>query len=328
MLRSNKKYKKTTTPNFKQNPDKTKKHEHSYSPDIPNNHTNCNNNSPYVNYHTNNAKMTSKIHFKIPDFPANNKEYINQWLETCISLFQFNNIKDENEICRHIINNLPSCVLNKINDKLGKFVTAQKPLKELSNTLNKLYPNNPDRILEECYNEINLGDRKPSEYLADLTLKLRDENNQPNLTLIKFFFNRILPVNVKNILIANKHLSLEEQGTLADQIYLNDFNSINAVVQKYQKKVENTETMEFLLKKIEDLNQEIKTLKTNQTLHFHNTTPKPTMQRHPNFYPNAENNTFCFYHNKYGNKAFKCTPPCNFRNKHLNTDSHLGTHQN
>ena len=153
--------------------------------------------------------------------------------------------------------------------------------------------------------------------------------------MTRFFFNRILPANVKNILIANKDLTLEEQGTLADQIYSNEFYSINAVTQKYHKKEDDKETMEFLLKKIENLNEEIKNLKSNQNSYLHEPKTKPPSQRftnrfntRTNHYSNPEDNTLCFYHNKYGNKAFKCTPPCNFKNKHLNTNSHLGTHQN
>jgi len=333
MLRS-KKFRKPITTNANKSPHKTITHEHTQTTNITNQVDNNNNNSYIENNHICNTK-TSKIHFKIPDFPKNNNHYINNWFETCINLFRFNNINNERIICTHIINQLPHEILSKINSKLGTIAKAAKPLIELQETLNLLYPYNMDRVLEDCYKECSLGDRKPSEFLAELTHQLRDENNQPNTTLIRFFFHRILPVNIKNILLANKVLTLEEQGTLADQIYTNELNSINALTQKYHKKEVANETIEFLIKKIDNLNEEIKTLKSNQNSDFHEPITKTSYQRFTNHfntktnhYSNSDNNTFCFYHNKYGNKAYKCTPPCNFKNKHLNTNSHLDTHQN
>ena len=260
MLRSKNKYKRT---NSKQSPNKTSNTEHLQSQNTSNDYDNTNNNSTY---HTCNTKTTNKIHFKIPEFPINNMQYINQWLETCINLCKFNNINDEKNISKHIINNLPPSILNKINDKLYKFSKSTKPLTDLSETLNKFYPYNLDRILEECYKETSLGDRRPSEYLEELKNKLKDENGNPNTNLINFFFQRILPTNIKNIIASNKNLNMEERGTLADQIYNNEQNTINNI-NKSEKKLENDkETIDFLLNKIEHLNKEIKLLKEiNQT---------------------------------------------------------------
>ena len=257
MLRS-RIYKKTITTNSKQSPHKTNTQEHTQAKNITKQYDNSNNNSSIENNHIYNNKTTSKIHFKIPEFPLNNKQYINQWLETCINLFKFNNINDEKDICKHIINHLPPCILNKINDKLYKFSKSTKPLTDLSETLNKFYPYNLDRILEECYKETSLGDRRPSEYLEELKNKLKDENGNPNTNLINFFFQRILPTNIKNILASNKNLNMEERGTLADQIYNNEQNTIEERVEALQAAIlllpdENREVLQCLLSFLADM---------------------------------------------------------------------------
>jgi len=324
MLRS-RIYKKTIVKNSNQSPQKTNTQEHTLSKNITKQYDNSNNNSSIENNHIYNNKTTSKIHFKLPEFPLSNTQHINQWLESCINLLKFNNINDEKEICKHIINHLPSCILHKFNDKLFQFTKSAKPLKELSITLDRLYPHNLDRTLEECYKETSLGDRRPSEYLEELKNKLKEENGSPNMNLINFFFHRILPPNIKNILLANKALTLEEQGTLADQIYTNELNSINALTQKYHKKDVTNETIEFLLKKIDNLSEEIKTLKSNQNSDLHEPTTKPSSQRFTNHfnsktnhYQNSDNNTLCYYHTRFGDNAFRCTPPCNYNKNKTN----------
>jgi len=211
---------------------------------------------------TENTTLQNKIYFKIPDFFLDNKQSANQWLDTSTNLFKFNKIQDQRTICTHLINHLPHNILIKLGNKLHDFSKATKPLSELRETLNKFYPVNQDRILEECYHESSLGDKRPSEYLAELQNKLKDENGETNTTLTKFFFLRILPENVKNIILVNKSLSLEEQAALADQIYNKDYQHINAINKPNCSADKNdNETIKMLLKRIETLNNELSQLK-------------------------------------------------------------------
>lgn len=78
------------------------------------------NNTPieYNNNTTSNTISYNKLHFKIPEFPVNNKQHINIWFETCTNLFKYNGIYNEKTITTHIMNQLPHEILNKINNKL------------------------------------------------------------------------------------------------------------------------------------------------------------------------------------------------------------------
>jgi len=320
MLRSNKKYKKTTTSNIKQSPNKTRNPEHLQSLNTSNDYDNTNNNSTY---HSCDTKTTNKIHFKIPEFPANKRQHINNWFETCTNLFKFNNIYNEKTITTHIINQLPHEILNKINNKLNSLSKSSRPLTELQDILNQFYPYNLDKVLEECYKEDSLGDRKPSEYLSELTNKLKDENNTPNTTLIKFFFHRILPPSIKNILLANKELNLEEQGLLADEIYNNDLNTINNINKKVTKPESDKQTIDYLLNKIEQLNKEIETLKkpnvTSPEFNRKNQLPRNWNQNiHDRRNDSKNPNPYCYYHTRFGDNAFRCTPPCDYNKNKTN----------
>ena len=193
----------------------------------------------------------------------------------------------------------------------------------LQDTLNKFYPYNLDRVLEKCYKDTSLGDRRPSEYLEELKNKLKDENGNPNTNLINFFFQRILPTNIKNILASNKNLNMEERGTLADQIYNNEQNTINNI-NKSEKKLENDkETIDFLLNKIEHLNKEIKLLKeikqTSPEIKKKNYIQRNQKQLTYDRRNNPSNqNSYCFYHSKFGDNAFRCTSPCNYNKNKVN----------
>jgi len=288
-----------------------------------------NNNASQTYLSISNTNPINKLHFKVPEFPINNKKLINQWFETCINLFKFNNITDDRTICTHLINHFPHELLSKIKDKLLDFSKSTKPLTELRDTINKYYPQNQDEILDDCYNESNLGDRRPSDYMNELSQKLKDENGLPNNNLIKYFFYRILPTNVKNILLANKNLSLEDQGLLADQIYINEDNNMVSSINKQHNKIEkDNHTIEFLLNKIEKMNQEIKVLKGELETKRTNFTSHNNPRTNPIAKDTNTFNPYCYYHSKFGKKAFNCTPSCKYTEQNLNSNNHLDTHQN
>lgn len=287
------------------------------------------NNKPTPNDNTNNNSYEqthnkNKLYFKIPDFFLDKKQSTTQWIDTCTTLFNFNNITDKRTICTHLINHLPHTTLIKISDKLNDINKSNKPLAELRDILQTIYPCDQNIILEQCYQDSHLGDRKPSEYLNELQNKLKEDNEDHN-SLVKFFFYRNLPVNVKNILLANKDLSLTEQAILADQIHIKENFEINAINkfnnprENTNKQVENNElkSLKNELEKLQIANQTLK----NEIENIKRTTEKRNEYAHK-YKEKTTHTDWCYYHQNFGKNAFKCTFPCSFKTYQSNSPSH------
>lgn len=275
----------------------------------------------------------SNINFKVYEFYLDNQSSPFKWLDACISLCEFNLIKDPITICTLIVNKLPPDIVIKMGDNLKNILKSSKPIVLLRDTLGSFYPTHFESTLEDCFRDHELGDRKPSTFLADLKTKLRNANGVVDLELVKFFFFRSLPLSIKNILLANTELDLNALGILADKLHTQNFPYLNAT---HSFSLEGTHpiqpsTLDSLLNSFQTLTSEVRQLKldiadiksNSQERFIPPNIPTNTFRDSPRFTNNKS--SWCFYHQQFGNRAIKCIPPCNFKkNFNLNHASHQG----
>jgi len=284
------------------------------------------------NYETNYINNIDKVHFKLPEFFTDKRHSPQQWLDTCINMCTFNGITNHKQICTALINKLTPDIIIKIGNDLKKFSTSNKPLILLREILNKIYPVNQHVVLEECYHDIELGDRKPSEYLADLKCKITDENGDPNNELIKFFFYRILPTHIKDILLTRELQDIDSLGFLADRLYGNSQSNVCTVTNTIStsKKPFNDDNYNILLDKFEQLlnenkslKKEISELKSTREIELSRSSGEFTVRRpyHKSEFTNNKPE-WCYYHNRFGIEAYRCIQPCKFKSRSLNQKGH------
>ena len=145
-----------------------------------------------------------------------------------------------------------------------------------------------------------LGDRKPTQLLRRMEQLLGDRAGAMDSTFLRKLLLPRLPSNVRMVLAsANATATLEELAELADK-----------VVEVAAPTVAATSATPFpeILTEIEQLRTEVQKLQTS----VRQLTRQSRGRSHSRSRPAPQEQTTCWYHQKYGSNAKKCTPPCNY----------------
>lgn len=149
-----------------------------------------------------------------------------------------------------------------------------------------------------------LGDRKPSELLR--VMKRRAEAHKVSDELMLELFLQHLPTSVQSILASITPLTIDKAAEVADRIIeVTPLNSILPSANAISNTVENK-----LLNEIEKLNKRIDKLCYSDQ-RSRNRSRDSTENRRRSV-SRTRNPEFCWYHVTFGEKAFKCKPPCSF----------------
>ena len=155
-----------------------------------------------------------------------------------------------------------------------------------------------------------MGDRKPSKALQDLETNLRNagvKTNRADDIMLRHAFVKLLPERIQQGLIYKDTEDLDEMASFADRMMDAKWNlhsSIDTVSTKMNTPVINTTSNSDIISEI----NAIKTMIQNQNKKLES----PDHINNPNF---------CYYHNRYGERARKCEPPCQWPVKHNNLNS-------
>ncbi|XP_023232703.1 uncharacterized protein LOC111632504 [Centruroides sculpturatus] len=155
-----------------------------------------------------------------------------------------------------------------------------------------------------------LGDRKPSELLR--VLKRWAENFQIPETVILELFIQHLPTSVQSILVAITPLDVDKAAEVVDCMV--EVTSATIASVSHPEKPD-TVTNKILVE-IDKLNKQINQLtqaRRDRSDHF--SRRSRSSSGHRNNSTHRSINNYCWYHNRFGAKAQKCTPPCSFSNK-------------
>ena len=147
-----------------------------------------------------------------------------------------------------------------------------------------------------------LGDRKPTQFLRRLQQLAGDKVRQDSVFIRELFLQR-LPANIRMVLAStSEDTPIAQLAQLADKVMEVSVPTVSKV------SVQPSPTaLEQLQGEIASLKQEVKTLQQ--------ATSAQMPRRHslsPHYHsPNRSHaTTMCWYHQKFGNDAKKCRPPC------------------
>lgn len=157
--------------------------------------------------------------------------------------------------------------------------------------------------LEQLITGIQLGDGKPSHMLA--LLQRTDVTN--DMQLIKQLWIQRLPMSVRAVVAcvakSNPNYPLDELGAMADEIFDSTHNSS---VESVTSPTNNNSAVDAVSNDIsERISQIEKTLSSLQK----DIKRSSSSSRRNN---SPQNTSFCYFHKRFGNRARKCNPPCNF----------------
>lgn len=149
-----------------------------------------------------------------------------------------------------------------------------------------------------------LGDRKPSELLRVMQRRAESHSIADSL-LLELFLNQ-LPSNVQSILASINDLSPQKAAEIADKIMDISPVQVNCISDGNSNKDCNAESLANLVEEIKCLRKEVSLLRRSRSNSRGRT--KPSFKRQIPI----GNDSYCWYHTKFGDKANKCVKPCKY----------------
>ncbi|XP_063635070.1 uncharacterized protein LOC134805774 [Cydia splendana] len=239
-----------------------------------------------------------KVSVKLPPFWADKPKV---WFAQAECQFHVAGIKCDMTKFSHVISIIDQKLIGEIEDlvldppKEDKYETLKKEL------IRRLAVSEQERV-ERLVSEEELGDSKPSAFLRRLRSLAGTTKDE---TLLRQLWMRRLPNNVQAILAAHTDLSLEKLAGLADNII--EVSPGSSKVNKIDSSCPPSE-MASLKECIEQLSMQVASLAgSNTRSRSRNRSSSRTRSR--NGSPATRK---CWYHRRYGTRASKCVPPCNW----------------
>lgn len=235
------------------------------------------------------AERIAAVHLKLPPFwPADPQI----WFAQVEAQFTTRGITAQKTKFDHIVASLAPEFATEVRDLILN-PPRDNPYATLKEQLIKRTAASEQRRLKQLFNAEELGDRKPSQLLRHMQQLLGDKANNTDGAFMRELFLQRLPSNVRMVLASTPDTgSLDDLAQLADKIMEVATPSVSSV---------HTSTeFEHLRQEVAELKMLIQTLKQPKR-RYHGCSPSPAPPRQQ---------VLCWYHNKFGDNAKKCKPPC------------------
>lgn len=189
----------------------------------------------------------------------------------------------------HIVGSIDTAVLAQVAD-IVRDTPAENPYTTLKNRLISCFAESQEKRLERLLQGIPLGDKRPTQLLRELRNIARSTISDE---VLKSIFLRSLPLRMQAILAVSQG-DLDQIALTADKLHdVPDQNVLT--VQESSKPT--------LQSQLHDLSESVARLEARLSR------PRsPTPQRSST----GLCAQYCWYHMKFGKRARRCTPPCEF----------------
>lgn len=256
------------------------------------------------------AATISKVSVKLPQFWKDSPEL---WFITAESNFDLAGIVQDSTKYNHVISKLDPEVLREVRD----IVSAPPDRNKYSTVKNALISRlceTETHKLRRLLTDIQLGDRKPSQLLRDM--RELAKNNITDDALKSLWLQR-LPSQVQVILSISKD-GLSDLANMADSIIETlqpTSASVYAVQAARQPSTEKSSDIVALQQEVKELKQLVEKLAVSQITFNSRSRSRSRSSRFGSSRSrsnSSQKNGICWYHNQYGAKAQKCSPPCTY----------------
>ena len=247
------------------------------------------------------ATLAATVSVKLPPFWPSDPEI---WFAQVEATFTTRRITAEKTRFDYVIASLSPEVATEIRDLVLKPPEAT-PYKILKEQLIRRTAASEQRRLQQLFNAEELGDRKPTQLLRRMQQLLGERASTTDSTFLRELFLQRLPSNVRMVLAStNTTATLEELAELADKVVEVAAPTVAATSVSPGPSPEILAEIEQLRSAVEQLQTSVKQLTRQSRNRSHS--------RNRQHSPAPQEQTTCWYHQKYGSKAKKCNPPCDF----------------
>lgn len=270
-----------------------------------------------------NAVDNTKV--KLPDFV---EEYAELWFWQVEAAFEAARVLSDRKKYNTIIGQLPTRVMYKLADLRTKPPQDGRMYETLKQRIMEEFADTTQAKITQLLEAMSLGDRKPSQLLAEMRAKAA--HTPVTDALLKELWTRNLPEQVRAIVSSND-LTLNQASTMADRVAeaLKPYRSVNALSSTSSIVQEDTSyTIQQIQRQIDQIFQQLKGNQRGYEQRFRSSdrysngrdrTPSRLnngangfqVQRNPTY-------EFCWWHYKFGKDARKCKQPCSFKQSDFN----------
>ena len=255
------------------------------------------------NEENNENRKIAAISPKLPPFWAANPEI---WFVQVEANFHVAKISADETKYYHVIACIESKHLEAVQDILKNPPITDK-YKVLKERLIKEFSFSETEKLNQLLQTIELGDRKPSQLLREMQ-RLADKN--VSAAALETLFLQRLPEKIKHIVTASS-ADIEEKAKIADRIYEMTGPQVSAIqAQNVAVKIPNWE--ERFQKKLADAVARLEVQNKGGRQRSRSRQKSPAGQKNEETYKEEDKEEVCFFHKKFGEKAYKCQKPCKF----------------
>lgn len=256
------------------------------------------------------APEIAKVGIKAPPFwkpkPA-------LWFAQMEAQFKTNGISVDETKYNYVIQAIETEILCEVSDIVTNPPVTDK-YETLKNRLVAAFEDSEEKRLRTLLNELELGDRKPSQLLR----QMRDlAAGKVTDNILKSVWMQRLPSQVQAILATSAD-KLDQLAQMADRVAEICTPSICNVSNETPNRTTDLQTqVTELSSQLQQLRAEINSVRQHRPRHsaWHMRDRSRSRNRHRSRAPtpNRDHGTgSCWYHRKFGAKAKKCEAPCTY----------------
>lgn len=255
----------------------------------------------------------SSINVKLPAFWQSDPPL---WFMQIESIFRKNRISKQSTMFDYVVAELQPETMHEVRDiisnpdKLTPYDTLKREL------LNRVSLSEHKR-LQQLLNDVQLGDRRPSQLLRHMRSLLGDKPTDE--CLLKQLFIQRLPSPVQVALSLVPGQCLDNLAASADKVMEVMPSGGRDGFLRVSSTSEESSSLMSLLREQQQQMQQMQYQLNQLTMQSHRSRERPTTHPRPRSRsfrrspsPTRKPNNICFYHRKFGSEAFRCTSPCAF----------------
>lgn len=230
------------------------------------------------------------------------------WFVQLEAQFEISRITVDSTKYNYVVSAIDTDILTQIADFLLNPPTENK-YEELKIRLIDIYSESNEKKLRKLLSEVSLGDKKPSQLLAEMS-KLGGTSISQEV--FRTLWMQHLPTHIQSVLTTSSDPL--EKAKMADKISETDSSNLAAAIEKLSKEVEQL--------KLEQENRRLQEHHRRSRSRYRQYSRSGTPGPSPGFVSDHGDDVqddVCWYHRKFKEKAHACKPPCKFNKQENST---------
>ena len=259
------------------------------------------------------APEVHRIAVKMPPFW---RDRPGLWFAQLEAQFGLSRITEEQTKFAYVVANLQENMACEVEDIINS-PPADRPYSTLKTSLIERVSHSEQKRVRQLILEEELGDRKPSQFLRHLRFLAGTAVQD---SLVKTLWLQRLPVHVQEILQTQAELTVDALAATADKILEVQPSNCHRSVNVDEVNTSLNQRLEAITTQLEQLQKEVSALR-KRSRQSHRSRHRSTSSQYRSKSNDNGTPSVCWYHRKFGDKATRCTQPCNYQSKNVNHSS-------